>query len=93
MDCNYCKYYQKPIPTAQNLSTSMCQITHVCNPKSCSLENDDDVADMEICFNCEYWIGGGDWGLSCMQDYYNCNTNGFEKACPLYRHIVRDNTD
>lgn len=39
---------------------------------------------MDICFNCKYWLGGGDWGLSCEKDYHNCSTNGFDEACELF---------
>ena len=39
------------------------------------------IEEMKICYNCKHWIGGGDWGLSCKKDYYNCSTNGFNEGC------------
>ena len=29
-----------------------------------------DVSQMEICLNCEHYLGGGDWGLSCAKEYH-----------------------
>jgi hypothetical protein len=29
-----------------------------------------DVSQKEICMNCEYYLGGGDWGLACSKHYH-----------------------
>lgn len=72
MQCKNCKHYNK--------NKRICQIIHKCHTISCNLENDN-IEDMKICYNCKHWIGGGDWGLSCKKDYYNCSTNGFNEGC------------
>lgn len=87
MNCIDCKYYNQ-----QNVSygngeihlLSACEITHMCNPESCFLVSDSDIDNMQICYNCENWIGGGDFGLSCSLDYYVINSNGFEPACEKF---------
>lgn len=87
MKCKECKYH--------NISNfdfngntyiiQSCKITNASNSKSCTyIKNDSEVKEMNICYNCKYWIGGGDWGLSCRKNYYNCNSNGFEKACEQF---------
>lgn len=72
MKCKECKHY--------NAYKEVCKVTHKCHTISCNLENDN-IKDMKICYNCKHWVGGGDWGLSCKKDYYNCSTNGFDKGC------------
>ena len=87
MNCIDCKYYKQENVSYGSGNISLlktCDIVHAVNPKSCSLESDSYVDDMNICYNCENWIGGGDWGLSCKVDYYNCNSNGFEVACDKF---------
>lgn len=81
MECKDCKYHHNDTKYNYN----MCEITHVINTKSCTyIKNDNKVDNMNICFNCKYWIGGGDWGLSCEKDYLNCSANGFDEACEQF---------
>ena len=75
--CKYCKYIKV-------YQTTMCVISHKIQPSYCDLISEAEVENMDICYNCEYWIGGGDWGLSCKKDYYNCSANGFDKACKFF---------
>lgn len=86
MKCKDCKYYKidSLFIGDKEYINRICDITHLCNTKSCPLANDAEVEDMKICYNCRYWIGGGDWGLSCQKDYYNCSTNGFNEACEQF---------
>ena len=74
-DCSYCndKIYCRI--TNRNVGVLI---------KGCSLDTDKQVKDMSICFTCRYWIGGGDWGISCAKNYYYANNNGFHEACELY---------
>lgn len=77
MECKKCEHY--------NAFKRLCHITRVCNMTSCTyLTDDDKVEDMDICYNCQHWIGGGDWGLSCAKNYYNCSHNGFDIACEQF---------
>lgn len=87
MECKNCKYYKVDSFMFDNKewTSRACEIAHIVNPKACAyIENDKEVEDMTICFNCKYWIGGGDWGLSCQKDYYNCSTNGFNEVCEQF---------
>nr|DAE28898.1 MAG TPA: hypothetical protein [virus sp. ctmTa7] len=80
MMCKDCKYRQTYVDL-KGIEFNVCSITNIGHTVSCRLENDKLIKDMDICFNCKYWIGGGDWGLSCQKNYYNCSTNGFDKTC------------
>lgn len=81
MECKDCKYIYKD--TGWN-DVNVCKITHKVNPISCYIENNDDIEHLHICYNCQYWLGGGDWGLSCTKNYYNCSSNGFHEACEQF---------
>ena len=83
MNCRDCAYLKR---FENDFNYTMCDITHRINPISCSLASNEDVVDMKICYNCMFWLGGGDWGLSCKKHYYDCNANGFEKACEDFIH-------
>ena len=39
---------------------------------------------MNKCGDCKYWIGGGDWGLSCSKDYYIATTDPNREACDRF---------
>ncbi len=76
MECKNCKYFSE--------YNDSCDITHMCYTKSCTLPSDEIVEQLPICYNCQHWIGGGDWGLSCAKNYHDCNSNGFRKACEQF---------
>ena len=83
MECKDCKYYEDD--HNEFFRTMMCKISHRWKPESCTcITSGAEVEDMDICYNCKYWHGGGDWGLSCEKDYYNCSVNGFDKACEQF---------
>lgn len=89
MECRYCHYCEAvtvtDLKSRKDQLIGMCSITHSIGKKSCDyIVSDAEVEDMDICFNCKYWLGGGDWGLSCQKNYYNCSTNGFDEACELF---------
>lgn len=80
MECVKCKYYAK-----SNLG-GVHTITSRYFTKSCTIPSDENVDKLHICFNCKHWIGGGDYGLSCTENYHSTNTNGFEVACEKFKH-------
>ena len=49
-----------------------------------------DITDMEICLNCEHYLGGGDWGLTCADDYYKL-PGPTSKACEHFKRKVKGN--
>ena len=81
MECKNCKYLYESRGWS---SGYVCSITHQYNPTSCSITSDEYVKYMDICYNCKHWYGGGDWGLSCAKNYYDCSSNGFRKACEQF---------
>jgi hypothetical protein len=82
MNCIDCKYH------ITSTSHSACRITNRVNPMSCTLSSDEVVEQLDICFNCKHWLGGGDWGLSCRKNYYDCNSDGFREACEKFEREV-----
>lgn len=87
MECKNCKYYKisNVIQGDKSFTMNSCSIAHILNTKSCIyITSDAEVEGMDICYNCKYWHGRGDWGLSCEKDYYNCSTNGFDKVCEQF---------
>lgn len=83
MECKNCQYYIDD--HNEFFRTMMCSISHRWKPESCDyIVDDEEVENMNICYSCKYWLGGGDWGLSCQKDYYNCSANGFDKACDKF---------
>ena len=81
MECKNCKYFNE---RNDGIVFGSCNITHMCNTKSCTIPSDDYVEQLHICYNCQHWYGGGDWGLSCAKNYYDCSTNGFREACKQF---------
>ena len=100
LSCKDCKYFQnthvEKVVTVHNEiipehDYSACVITHRVihdfNKKYCEA-NVEDIDSMDICYNCEYWIGGGDWGLSCTQEYEVALSNGFTPACNRFKRRI-----
>ena len=81
MECKNCRYFNE---RNDGIVFGSCDITHMCNTKSCTLPSDEVVENLPICYNCQHWYGGGDWGLSCVKNYHNCSSNGFDRACEQF---------
>lgn len=86
MECKNCKYLRE---LNSRFANSMCNITNRVNPISCTIPSDDNVEKLHICYNCKHWYGGGDWGLSCAKNYYDCCSNGFRAACEQFERKAR----
>jgi hypothetical protein len=54
--------------------------------EGCDYHNKD-IAQEKICLNCEYYLGGGDWGLACKADYYKLPSSTSE-ACEKFKRKV-----
>ena len=81
MECKNCKYLRNNLGLND---ISVCDITHRVYPFSCSIASDEVIEYLPICYNCKHWYAGGDWGLSCAKNYYNCSINGFDEACEQF---------
>lgn len=79
MKCKDCKYNSEIDHACCGYKIDYCEVINVYDMKECNY-SDSEIDKMDICFNCIYWIGGGDWGLSCMKNYYIASTNGFRKV-------------
>lgn len=67
IECKYCHPYED--------GTGTCKLTRYVvkadKDHDCSCFNRD-LSEYDICFNCKYYIGGGDWGLFCShKDMYH----------------------
>ena len=57
--------------------------------KGCEYHNRDIYND-KICLNCEYYLGGGDWGLACSADYYRLPESTSDACEKFKRKEERD---
>ena len=86
-DCRYAQIYTFPIH-GENIETCCCSLTRQCthaDRDTCEYCNAD-LSSYEICYNCEYYLGGGDWGLSCSHKdgfYLICKFN--DNACKHFK--------
>ena len=68
MKCKECQYSQGDVYEIAGVECCTCSLTrNVMNANAevkCNCFNRD-LSAYEICYNCEYYIGGGDWGMFC----------------------------
>lgn len=69
MKCKDCKYSQPTeYKTKSGGRLTCCMLTRLVykeeTESDCSYFNAD-LSLYKICYNCKYYIGGGDWGLFC----------------------------
>ena len=87
--CKDCQYVLISKPS------SCCTLTNYCvsveKEHDCNCFNRD-LSEYDICYNCEYYGGGGDWGLFCshIEMYYHLG-KFLDKPCEHYKKAV--NTD
>lgn len=72
-----------------NREAVTCKITneiifeHKIQMNGCPNHNKD-LSKENICLNCQHFLGGGDWGLSCSADYYKLTTH-LSPACQSFK--------
>ena len=50
-----------------------------------------DLSEYDICYNCKYYIGGGDWGLFCShKDMYHHLGKFSDEPCKRYERRSKD---
>lgn len=91
MNCNECEFCLTVNNDAYEEPYKVCRINNhiINNNTTCHLMSGEKLEDMNICFNCKYWMGGGDFGLSCHKNYYISSCNGFDKACKDFDKFER----
>ena len=80
-DCHYCQMYKESIGT--------CTLTRIV--LNADKDHDDcqcfnrDLSGYAICYNCKYYIGGGDWGMFCShKDMYHHLGKFSDEPCGRY---------
>lgn len=100
MSCRSCDYFEnvhresfitirgRVVPP---YNYNVCKITHriIRNSDVQNCDKDiNSIKDMNICYNCKYWIGGGDWNLSCELKPYMASSNGFNSSCDKFERVL-----
>ena len=74
MKCRDCKYSNNETYVFAGKECCTCSLTRrVMNANAeseCNCFNRD-LSEYDICYNCKYYIGGGDWGLFCEKHYHH----------------------
>ena len=79
MNCRDCKYYQGDVKIHERIGFQ-CALTHnIIFSELCNLINKD-LSNEKICYNCKYYLGGNDWGLSCAK-HYHVLTEALHEGC------------
>lgn len=71
-DCENCCYLG-PEGQVAGKTVHVCALTHVVLLENRALKCDfynRDLSKEDVCYNCRYFIGGGDWGLACGKHYH-----------------------
>ena len=94
MKCKDCQYlHTNPFKSnGKEYTISIYELTHlVVKPDvegECEWFNTD-LSDQDICYNCCYYIGGGDWGLFCPhKDNYHHLGKFNDKPCKHYERRI-----
>lgn len=70
MKCKTCQYCQQSSYEikGEQVNAACCALSNYVvkadKEHNCSLHNKD-LSEYDICYNCKYYGGGGDWGLFC----------------------------
>ena len=88
MKCKDCKYAQDSGYEIAGIKCCTCALTRrVMNENAeseCNCYNRD-LSEYDICYNCKYYIGGGDWGLFCShKDMYHHLGKFSDEPCERY---------
>ena len=88
MKCKDCKYAQGSGYEIAGIKCCTCSLTRrVMNENAeseCNCYNRD-LSEYDICYNCKYYIGGGDWGLFCShKDMYHHLGKFSDEPCERY---------
>ncbi len=85
--CKDCKYFESGSFefNGKHYTTAACTLSHLVvvpdKEINCAYFNAD-LSSENICYNCRYYIGGGDWGLFCShKDKYHHLGKFNDEAC------------
>ena len=86
--CKDCKYAVDGIYKIYDIDCCTCSLTRMvmnANAESnCNCFNRD-LSKFDMCYNCKYYIGGGDWGMFCShKDMYQHLGEFSDAPCKRY---------
>lgn len=92
MKCEDCRHSESSAFTHNGFNYVVCTLTRrAMNPKAdvtCGCFNRD-LSGYNICYNCKYYIGGGDWGLFCShKDMYHHLGKFSDESCEKFERKV-----
>lgn len=88
-DCKYCEISNFKFQ-GKSYSNACCLLSHraIIKPNvehNCKCFNID-LSEYDICYNCKYYGGGGDWGLFCLhKDMYYHLGEFRDEPCEYYK--------
>lgn len=90
MKCKDCRYSSDDVYEIAGEKCCTCSLTRRVmyvykeSEVECSCYNRD-LSEYDICYNCKYYIGGGDWGLFCShKDKYHHLGKFSDEPCRYY---------
>lgn len=90
MKCKDCNYSSDDVYEIAGEKCCTCSLTRRVmyaykeSEAECSCFNRD-LSEYDICYNCTYYIGGGDWGLFCSHnDMYHHLGKFSDEPCRYY---------
>ena len=88
--CQYCQQFSYEIKGKQ-VNMACCTLSNYVvkadKEHNCTLHNKD-LSGYDICYNCKYYRGGGDWGLFCShKDMYHHLGKFSDDPCDYYEKI------
>ena len=88
-ECEGCRYCLEIYEFGKSVACN-CRLSHmIIAPVGCDMRNKD-VGEEKICLNCEHFLGGSDWGLSCAKSYHKL-VNALDEACGNFKMIDAQN--
>ena len=95
--CRDCQYGQINTWNMEDklIEVCCCELTSACMKPDvehdCECFNAD-LSEYDICYNCKYYHGGGDWGLFCSHiDMYHHLGKFSDKACERFERKADEN--
>lgn len=88
MKCKDCSHSEEPGYEIAGIECRTCSLTRQAmnanEEHNCNCYNRD-LSVYDICYNCKYYIGGGDWGLFCShKDMYHHLGKFSDVPCDRY---------
>lgn len=97
--CRDCQYGQINTWNMKDklIEVCCCELTRTCMEPDvehdCGCFNAD-LSEYDICYNCKYYRGGGDWGLFCSHENMYHHLGKFnDEPCGYYGRNIKNGSD